>query len=74
MQIWREELNCTTKLMAWWTDNDPDTDFAIVGEASGCPSFNLSYMEAKQLYKILGEKFQRKDCGYDSSCEKAATL
>lgn len=61
MNVYREELNTAMPIKAWWTDNDEDTDFTIVGETDGCPSFNLSYLEAKYLYRVLSEKLHRKD-------------
>ncbi len=56
MTIWRPELDVTTTLKAWWTDNDASCDFCISGGGDTGLSLNLSYQEAKQLYATLREK------------------
>ena len=59
MKACRPEIELTTDLMAWWTDNDDACDFCIsTGDEIGL-SLNLSYLEAKQLFDVLKKKLNR---------------
>ena len=48
------------QLSCWWTQNDLSTDFCIVlcNKTDNGISFNLSYGECKQLYKVLNKKLK----------------
>lgn len=56
MTVYIPEVDQSTALRAWWTDNDETCDFCITGDTDEGPSFNLSYLEAKYLYDVLHTK------------------
>lgn len=73
MRIWQPETNLTTELHAWWTDEDAECDFCLAFDVNGSRSASLalSYLEAKQLYRTLREKF---DAPKGSPCQPACDV